>query len=336
MRVLYIGQYTDGTTSKMRADHIKRILNAETFDVIDTHIPFYSTSRILRSFGFRYKRGPLINNINGYINKHFKNKKYDLIWFDKAIFIKPSLVGKLKRYSNKLVHFTPDMAFYENRSPHFIKSMIIFDFVITTKKAEVDIYKKYISKERLIVTSQGFSKDEHFPLVDFAKKENTVAFIGLAEKSRFELIEYFINNKINCKVAGMGWKEFAKKHSSNPYFTYLGSGIYGKDYSKFISSSKFGLGLLSKRIPELHTTRTFEIPACGTALITERNSEISSFYKENEVIFFSSPEKLVEKIQYYLSNDEELKILTERGYKRVSSDGRNYSSILNNLLEEIL
>ena len=32
-------------------------------------------------------------------------------------------------------------------------------------------------------------------------------------------------------------------------------------------------GLLAKWVPELHTTRTFEIPACGTALVTERNSE---------------------------------------------------------------
>lgn len=45
----------------------------------------------------------------------------------------------------------------------------------------------------------------------------------------------------------------------------------------------FARGALSRRFPERHTTRTFEIPACGTVLITEWNEEISVFLGEKSV-----------------------------------------------------
>ena len=52
---------------------------------------------------------------------------------------------------------------------------------------------------------------------------------------------------------------------------------YIEEYAKIISLSYFGLGLLSNWVPELHTTRTFEIPACNTCLITPKTIEIANF-----------------------------------------------------------
>lgn len=337
MKVLYIGQYSEGTTSKMRADYIKFILKPKSFDVIDIHIPFYETPRLTRSIGFRYKKGPLISNIQKFISSELMKASdfYDLIWVDKGVFINLDNTLKLKNYAGKLVHYTPDMAFFENQSKYFEKAINIYDFIITTKSAEIEKYKEFVSVHKLVKTTQGFSKDKHFPITQFENKDDSVAFIGLAEKHRFELIEHLINNNIHVKVAGMGWKKFVKKNSENPFLSYYGNGIYGEDYSKFISSSKFGLGALAKRIPEFHTTRTFEIPACGTALLTEKNQETSSFFKDDEVIFYSSKEEIVEKINYYFNHQNELKTVTKKGLDRVNTDGYDYESILNNILNKI-
>jgi len=337
MKVLYVGQYSAGTTSKMRADHIKLILKPSRFDIIDTHIPFYQTPRIPRSVGFRFKVGPLVSNINNYVNIELDklSDHYDLIWVDKGILVNLETISKLKNSAGKLVHYTPDMAFFENRSIYFEKSINTYAFLITTKSAEIEKYKELVSIHKIVKTTQGFSKDKHFPTTQFENKEDSVAFIGLAEKHRFELIEHLINNNIHVKVAGMGWKKFVKKNLENPFLNYYGNGIYGEDYSKFISSSKFGLGALSKRFPEFHTTRTFEIPACGTALLTEKNQETSSFFKDDEVIFYSSKEEIVEKINYYFNHQDELKKVTKKGLDRVNTDGYDYESILNNILNKI-
>ena len=80
-------------------------------------------------------------------------------------------------------------------------------------------------------------------------------------------------------------ESFAKKHQNNPNLIYLGDGVYGKDYVTTLQNAKMAWGALSKWVPELHTTRTFEIPACGTALVTERNQKPSLFLRMMRLFF---------------------------------------------------
>lgn len=335
MKVLYIGQYTEGTTSKMRADILKKVLQPSCFKVIDTHIPFFKKNKIWRSTAFRLNRGPVINALNNYIIKELKNTYFDLIWVDKAVFIRPKTTQLIRKSTKQLIHFTPDMAFYQNQSRFFYKSITSYDLLITTKRKELPFYEKMVEKERLLLITQGFDRATHKNFFTFEKKENTVVFIGLAEKSRFEVIQHVIDNHINVKLVGYGWKDFVRKNQNNKYLDFKGSAVFGEEYSKLISSSKFGLGLLSKNFPELHTTRTFEIPACGTALITEKNEETSLLFNEDEVVFYNSLNDLVLKIKAGFSDDIKLKNITEKGTKRVLNSGYDYESIIQSVVSKM-
>ena len=135
MKILYIGQYSKGTTSRMRALQIEHILKPVVFDVIDTNIPFYNINKVFRSIGFRLKKGPLISKLNVYIKDNFKTIDYDLIWVDKGIYIQLDIIKLLKTSAKTIVHYTPDMAFYGNRSKLFEKSLPYYDYSITTKTA---------------------------------------------------------------------------------------------------------------------------------------------------------------------------------------------------------
>ncbi len=329
---MYIGQYSEGTTSKMRADQIKAILSVENFQIINTHIPFFRTLKIFRSLGFRYKLGPLVYNTNTFIQKQIKSKNYDLIWVDKGMILSRRTLMILKDNSKKLIHFTPDMAFYENKSNKFISNINLFDYVITTKSKEIPFYEELVDAEKIILTTQGFDKNIHKSYHEFRDKTKTVVFIGLAEDSRFKLVKFLLMNDIEVTVVGKGWGSFSEKYKDNTKFNFLGESIFGEDYSKLISSSMFSLGMLSKRFPELHTTRTFEIPACGTALLTERNQETTAFYKEDEVVFYSSNEELLDKLSYYMNNLDELEKLTNKGKLKVMDNGFDYKSIIKNVL----
>jgi len=104
MTTLYIGQYTPGTTSKMRADQLKEILAPGAFEIIDTHQPFYQTPKLWRSLGFRYKKGPLIRSINNFVKEHIKNapaNQFDLVWVDKGIFLTRKTTRQLKEKTNR-------------------------------------------------------------------------------------------------------------------------------------------------------------------------------------------------------------------------------------------
>ena len=135
-------------------------------------------------------------------------------------------------------------------------------------------------------------------------------------------------------LAGIHWRKFAKQHV-NLNLTYLGNGIFGEEYAKIISLSYFGLGLLSNWVPELHTTRTFEIPACNTCLITPKTSEIANFYEDHEVLYFDTVEKLILDISSLKNNLFELECKTSAGRNKLLKGNYDYKSIIKNVLSYV-
>ena len=329
MRVLYLGQYNFGSTSAMRAGTLKNILDPKEFSVIDTMVPFQKIGRLFRSLGFRYHRGPLITNVNKYIINQL-HSAYDIIWVDKATFLTPETTEILRKSTPIMVHYTPDCALFGNRSHLFEKSMHLYDWLITTKSFERDYYPE----DKLICVTQAYDKNTHQPAIEFNQKTREVSFIGLYEKSRAEVMDVLIEAGIKLTLGGMKWNKYRNLH--HPNVEYLGEKVFGSEYVTIISSSLFSLGLLSKKFPELHTTRTFEIPACGTALITERNAETASFFTDNEVIFYQDIKEIPEKILPFMNHQNDLQTLTQRGYEKVVNGGYDYESILRKVLTRIL
>ncbi|CAM3475389.1 CgeB family protein [Aequorivita lipolytica] len=336
MKVLYVGQYSPGTTSKMRGDKIFGILNAEIFDVIDIHIPFYNTNRLWRSLGFRYNKGPLIGNVNRYVLSKFKKINYDLIWVDKGIFLNEKVIQMFRDYTTKMVHFTPDPAFTYNKSALFNQTLSYYDFLVTTKSYELDFYYKHVDPSKIIYTTQGFDKEIHKKSESDFKSKKGLVFIGRHEKEREIVIRKLLEDEIPVTLAGTKWETFANSHKTNPYLNYLGKGVYGDDYVKQFQNAHIGWGAISKWFPELHTTRTFEIPACGTALLTERNKETTSFFDDSEAIFYDNETDLLEKINFYLNNEKKLELIASRGYEKVHQAGYDYESILRKVLKTVM
>lgn len=333
MRVLYIGELIKGSTSSYRAEQIRSITKADIFHNIDTSLPVLKTGRLWRSIGWRYKLGPLVTNVNNSIINFLQNKDpYDLIWVDKAVFFNERTMNQLRGSTRTLIHYTPDNAFYSNRSPYFDKAIPFFDFCITTKSFEIQRYEEKGAKQVLFCT-QGFDREKHRPVLSAVQKEGIV-FIGLAEESRKDIIQLLLDEGFPVKLAGFGWEAFLKKNMKNSRLIFAGNSVMGEAYTKLIAEAKLGLGLLSKRFPELHTTRTFEIPACRTALVTEWNPEIARFFEDDEVCYFRSNSELVEKVRELLMNEEALQIIADKGFKRVTEGGYDYTSIMTALLQK--
>lgn len=334
-RLLYIGIYFDGQTSKMRADKIGAVLSDWDMDIINTDEPKRAACRLWQVIGFRYKRGPLIGKVNRYVLDKLGNKHYDLIWVDKAIYLTRRTTEVLRKHADTLVHFTPDPAFTFHRSQLFYDSMPFYDYVITTKSYEIDDFVRTMGgKDKVLYATQGFDKNLHRPLVEWEQKKG-VAFIGHFEKERVEPIETLLNVGVDVTLAGINWEDFAKSHDC-PQLHYLGNGVYGEDYVRTISKCLFAWGSVSKWIPEKHTTRTFEIPAIKTALLTEYNDELAGFFTNNEVIYYKDTRDMQDKVLYYNLHKEELRKIVERGYAKVQNGGFDYESIIRNLLNKIL
>ncbi len=334
MKTLYIGQCEEGSTSRMRYEIMSEILNQQ-IDLVNITPLIASVWKPFRSIGWRYKVGPLIKKINQSILQKVKQEKnYDLIWIDKGVFISPGTLDYLRQRAKTLVHFTPDPAFLFHQSNLFEAGLGLYDFCVTTKSFELDIYKEKGAKE-VIYCTQGYDENIHKPLVDFQAKLYDVCFIGHFERERSEIIQELINSGVSVALAGIKWRRFASRNKGNGNLFYFGHHISGLNYSKLIGESKIGLGLLSKWIPEKHTTRTFEIPACGTALLTEENQETRSFFSEDSVLFYQNKKDILGVVKRALSNMTELQKRSLNGMNQTKSGGFSYAAIMRELLKKM-
>ena len=269
MKALYIGIMSDGTTSRMRADTLQQITKPAHWDVVDTDKIFQQAQKLWKSVAFRLKAGPLVNQMNQHVIKEVGQEQYDLVWVDKGVYLWPNTVSHIRKQTIYLVHFTPDSAFHANRSRHFFSAAHQFDLLVTTKSFELDNYYAIADENRVYLTTQAYDSALHRPLSRDRSKKKTVVFIGLCEPDREQCIEALLSAGVPVRLGGRGWSKFVKRHSLNANLHFLGEEVFGDEYVAEYASASVGLGLLSKRFPELHTTRTFEIPACGTMLATE-------------------------------------------------------------------
>ena len=335
MKITYIAPFSPGCTGRMRGECLLRNFPSAEFTVIDTAVPLQDTSRLWRSIGWRFQVGPMISGLNEYIRRRIPAKTQELIWVDKAVFLTPELTRLLRDRAKLLVHYTPDMAFCANRSALFYRSAHYYDYLITTKTCEANDYRRLVDagKTQIIMTTQGFQAQLHRPVVPFERKKGVV-FIGLHEPSRELVLDRLLAGGVPLLLAGVGWESFVRRHRL-PHLDYRGRSLFGDSYVEAVSGGMFAWGALSKRFPERHTTRTFEISACGTALITERNEEISVFFGEKEAIFYSSVGEMIEKIFYYQAHPDELRQLTVRGNAAVHARALDYDSIISGLLRSM-
>lgn len=335
MKVLYIGHYNLGSTSRMRGEYLQELLPVSSFKIVNIDIPLQATNRLFRSLGWRFKIGPLINNINSFTHEVLNGDyTYDFVWVEKGVFIDPQIVFKLKNKSKILVHFSPDPAFTYHRSKLFFAAIPYYDHIITTKSFEIDYYKASGANNILFCT-QGFDKKIHRPYHSFEEKTGLV-FIGHFEKNREEILSKVLEQKLPLSLAGIGWKRFYSKHKTNTNLRYFGEGVFGEKYAQLISSGLISIGFLSKIIPELHTTRTFEIPACKTVLATEKNKEIENVFSDEDVLYFKNSDDLVQKITEIYPDRKLLKKISENGFMKVNQHGVEYESILRKLIHEIM
>lgn len=332
MNILYIGDYSYGSTSAMRCNVLQELYPEASLIIADISKPLYKTNAIFRSIGWRFQKGPLIKEVNEYI-LNFLTQNYDITWIDKGMFINHFTINKIRKQSKLLIHYTPDMAFFSNASAFFNRSIPVYDLCITTKRVEIDLYKQKGVK-KLHFTTQGYNPLVHKPFHTFDQKQGVV-FIGLNEPSRERIITSLLENAVPVILGGSNWNKFVKKHNHIKDLSFLGEKVYSEAYAQALSGSLVGLGLLSKRFKELHTTRTFEIPACGTALISERTQDTVSFFDDSEAIFYKNEGELITQIKYYLKHQDKLEEITKNGYRKVTTHGLDYKSIIQNALKEI-
>ena len=115
-----------------------------------------------------------------------------------------------------------------------------------------------------------------------------------------------------------------------------GGEVYADEYAWSLTGARIGVGFLRTICPDQHTTRTFEIPACGSMLLADRTEEHGECFEEgSEAEFFSSSDELLDKARYYLSHETERARIALGGYTRSVTSGYSYDDRVAAVLSEL-
>jgi len=110
----------------------------------------------------------------------------------------------------------------------------------------------------------------------------------------------------------------------------------GEDYVRALNASPIALCLFSKINRDEYTRRSFEIPACGTVLLSERTPAMLEIYREDlEAVYFSSHEEAVQKARWLLANPDVRNRISLAGQRRVHQIGGSIIDRADFVIKEI-
>lgn len=136
-------------------------------------------------------------------------------------------------------------------------------------------------------------------------KKYDVVFVGAKYGTRPKYIDYLKQNGVNVLAKGDGWED----------------GSAGADEMiELFNQAKIILGFAGVGINDdifILKGRDFESPLTGSFYMTQYHEELKEYFDISEDIeTYSSKEELLEKVKYYLSNDDHREKIALAGYEK--------------------
>jgi hypothetical protein len=155
-----------------------------------------------------------------------------------------------------------------------------------------------------------------------------VLFAGGADRDRIPYIAALIRSGVRVALYGDYWERFAETRRYTRGHADPGT------LRKAAAATKIALCLVRHANRDGHVMRTFEIPALGVCMLAEDTDEHRVFFgADGEAIsYFRTPDEMVRKLRWLLSNDDDRRRLADRAHKLVTRGGHTYSDRLLTML----
>jgi spore maturation protein CgeB len=335
MRVLFFGT-TKGTACSL---HYFTALVRLGHDVIPFDPAYFETHGPVEKLMVRARKGPTaakVQSVSEALIDVCRNSRFDAVFVMSENFLGEDTIETIKRQSEQppaFLYHSHDNNFSDGilKPPGFFESLGEYDAVFTTKSQNVERYRS-LGANSFFVPS-AYEPSVHCPVTDEYSRfpiDFDVTFIGTYDGSRPPLLEAVGWDKL--RVWGSDWTRWPGYNAHKERI--MPRPIYYFEFADVISRSRIALGLLREEAGDLHTQRTFEIPACGTLQIAPRNDEIESFFEDGkEIVLFSSLEELASKVKYFMKHDAERKKIAKRGFDRVTSEKHTYVDRVDTMLK---
>lgn len=272
--------------------------------------------------------GPIIWKINKDLIQCIEMEKLDLVFIYRGNVIFDKTIKKIKESGVKVFGYNNDDPFSKKHPfymwRNFLKAVPYYDHIFVYRQKNIDDYKKIGYLNTSLLRSY-YLAENNFPIEKLPSDKYVcdVIFVGHWENDgRDEYVKAIIDARINFKLYGPEWQRSKYYRFFKESLGYEIKSLLSEDYNLALNSAKIALCFLSRLNNDTYTRRNFEIPATGTFMLSEYSDDLNGlFVAGQEADYFKTKEEIIEKIKYYLQNENKREIIAEEGYNKLIKSG---------------
>lgn len=317
LRVLFVGPLNG--TAYHRFQAFKRLGHVVT--AFDPYLPL-NRFPFLSSWAFRTGAFGVSGLVTRAIQPVIKGKVFDLAWIECGDVISAHCVSLIRSASKRAVLYNIDNPFVPRdggrwRSLH--KALPYYDLFVSPRdqclREAIALGVKQVLRLNMSA-DEVVHKKAALTVDDIKIYGSDVAFVGTWMPEREPFLLDLIERGVPLRIFGPRWDRGSSFHLLRQFT--VNSLLPDAEYVKALSAAKIGLALLSKGNRDLHTTRSFEIPAIGTLLCAERTADHKALYRENEeAVFWSNPAECADLCHMLLGDEARREEIAAAGHRRV-------------------
>lgn len=348
VRVLYTGPFWPGSD----IIHFARALGAcgTIVRILDetTIFPAWSSfaSRVMRRLFLRrlmeaeWNR-QLLSLVDGF--------KPDVVFITNAHFCWSETLVKIRRKGIPLLCFYHDPQWKGRDRNRFAENISYFDLIVTTRSWQAKEFEAAGARGTKAIRF-GYDPLIHRPIdvapLAVARYESDVAFIGTYRLRRATELSALVQTNFShrLRVWGGDWNRLPPDAPMLKYWE--GRAIQEEEIPVIYATTKVALNWLqwdptssdtSLWQGDQHTPRSFQIPACGGAMmIAQRTDDHLRFFREDEeAVYFDNVDELREKLNFWLTpaQNEARKAIAAAARTRCIAEDYSYVPVFRELLQ---
>ncbi len=319
-----------------------RALTELGHQVIPFRMSSYFSANIYGRIQDRFLFGPAVNKLNTDLVERVRELMPDIVLCYRALPVKPETVEKLVREGRTrnrvVVSYNNDNAYGQLSGKAYWRlykrTVPYFDLHLAYREADL-VHLGGRSSAYVLHPHHLPWLHRVLPASEHVGWKSDICFLGHFEpdRRRPELDGLMKAVPATYRLHGSQWAENSEHMAWRGLDTRELQGI---DYVRALNGTKIALVFFSTWNADTFTRRVFEIPACGTMMLSQRTDTMLGLYTEDtEAVYYESIEELIDKARFYLKNDTARKRVAEAGLRRSQSSGYDIHSRMKEWLKLI-
>jgi spore maturation protein CgeB len=325
MKILYAAGLSPNDSSLYRLWALERLGH----QVIPLNSYEYRFSNpTVNKIAFRLAAGPKVDRLNRDLLRLAAAEKPDVLWTDKLLSMRPKTLDRMRAMGITTVSYMIDNPFGPRQDPGwrlYMRDIPHYDLHVVQRDKNILDYRERGARDVIKVQTAYEPTIQFPPPSDWsdANRNREVSFVGtpyddrpatlrkLSELNEFQVV---ISGHPGVWKRDLGPEVFAR--------LYREGELFQQQYREAIWRSKINLSFITHSNLDEFVHKSFEIAGCGGFLLAERSEgHLQRFKEDEEAVFFSSYDELVQKIRRYLPDEDARRRIAAAGLARAIRDG---------------